>query len=68
MEKKSPLFPLIFQQCQRDFDGFQKLFARFLQDVGPSVDWSKIQPLPDSAVNDFTFFSSPNSCSKSLVI
>ncbi|RXM28924.1 UTP--glucose-1-phosphate uridylyltransferase [Acipenser ruthenus] len=37
---------------RKDFEGFMKLFHRFLQEKGPSVDWGKIQrPPEDSHLN-----------------
>ncbi|RXM29817.1 UTP--glucose-1-phosphate uridylyltransferase [Acipenser ruthenus] len=37
---------------RKDFDGFKKLFHRFLQEKGPSVDWGMIQrPPEDSHLN-----------------
>ena len=35
---------------QREFDGYQKLFAKFLVDTGPSVIWDKIERLPPGSV------------------
>jgi UTP--glucose-1-phosphate uridylyltransferase len=42
---------------QREFDGYQKLFAKFLVDTGPSVIWDKIERLPPGSIlnyNDLT--------------
>lgn len=29
---------------------FKELFARFLEDTGPSVEWEKIKPPPEGSV------------------
>lgn len=44
-------FFVCFQICKKDFDGFKKLFHRFLQVKGPSVDWAKINRPPEDAVS-----------------
>lgn len=36
---------------KKQYDGFAKLFERFLQEEGPSVDWNKIKKLPPGAVS-----------------
>lgn len=38
---------------------FSALFRRFLSEVGPSVDWEKIQKLPEDAVRHYATLSSP---------
>lgn len=43
--------PFTFQGVRKEFDGFERLFARFLQETGPSVDWEKIKLLPEGAVS-----------------
>ncbi|AWP05109.1 putative UTP--glucose-1-phosphate uridylyltransferase-like [Scophthalmus maximus] len=35
---------------RKDFDGFKKLFHRFLHVKGPGVDWAKINRPPDDSV------------------
>ncbi|CAH1792959.1 unnamed protein product, partial [Owenia fusiformis] len=35
---------------RKDFDGFEKLFGRFLEETGPFVDWEKIDPLKEDAI------------------
>lgn len=35
---------------EREFGGFRRLFARFLHDP-PSVEWGKIEKLPEGAVS-----------------
>ncbi|KTF84592.1 hypothetical protein cypCar_00023535 [Cyprinus carpio] len=39
---------------RKDFEGFKKLFHRFLQEKGPSVDWAKIQRPPEDSVRPTT--------------
>lgn len=34
----------------RQLDEFAKLYERFLLEDGPSVDWEKIEKLPENAV------------------
>lgn len=34
----------------KEFKGFKHLFKRFLKEEGPSLDWDRIQKLPDTAV------------------
>ncbi|XP_057699836.1 UTP--glucose-1-phosphate uridylyltransferase-like isoform X1 [Corythoichthys intestinalis] len=38
------------QNCKKDFEGFKRLFHRFLQVRGPAVDWAKISRPPEDAV------------------
>ncbi|XP_029384560.1 UTP--glucose-1-phosphate uridylyltransferase-like isoform X1 [Echeneis naucrates] len=38
---------------RKDFDGFQKLFHRFLQVKGPSIDWAKIDRPPEESVQPY---------------
>lgn len=35
------------------FDGFERLFARFLQETGPSVKWEDISVLPNEAIKPY---------------
>lgn len=43
---------------------FASLFGRFLQEAGPSVDWSKIQKLPEEAVKNYATLMAPPSDDK----
>lgn len=36
---------------EKELNGFAQLFHRFLQDEGPSVDWQRIEKLPENAVS-----------------
>ncbi|KAM9793005.1 UTP--glucose-1-phosphate uridylyltransferase-like [Neosynchiropus ocellatus] len=38
---------------RKDFDGFKKLFHRFLQVKGPSVDWAKINRPPEETIQPY---------------
>jgi len=38
---------------------FANLFNRFLQEIGPSVDWNKIQKLPEDAVKAYNTLPAP---------
>ncbi|XP_016139986.1 UTP--glucose-1-phosphate uridylyltransferase-like [Sinocyclocheilus grahami] len=38
---------------RKDFEGFKKLFHRFLQEKGPSVDWAKIQRPPEGSIQPY---------------
>ncbi|XP_062398168.1 UDP-glucose pyrophosphorylase 2a isoform X1 [Sardina pilchardus] len=39
--------------AQKDFEGFKKLFHRFLQVKGPSVDWAKIHRPPEESIQPY---------------
>lgn len=43
---------------KKDLDGFAQLFHRFLQEEGPSVDWERIEKLPENAVSHTRTYSS----------
>nr|KAF6308608.1 UDP-glucose pyrophosphorylase 2 [Myotis myotis] len=43
-----------FEHTKKDLDGFRKLFHRFLQEKGPSVDWGKIQRPPEDSGGTLT--------------
>lgn len=38
---------------QLEFEGFEKLFGRFINETGPSIEWDNIQKLPDGTVCDY---------------
>ncbi|CAB3364771.1 Hypothetical predicted protein [Cloeon dipterum] len=46
-------------QKQKEFDGFQRLYQRFLQEEGPSVEWESIEKLPENAVKNYSTLSQP---------
>ena len=41
------------QVVEQDFDGFKKLFGKFVTETGPSVHWDRIEKLPQDAVRAF---------------
>ncbi|XP_063839718.1 UTP--glucose-1-phosphate uridylyltransferase-like isoform X2 [Scylla paramamosain] len=47
------------ESVQLDFDGFEKLFSRFINESGPSVEWDRIQKLPDAAVTCYSELHPP---------
>lgn len=38
------------EEFTRQFEGFANLFKRFLEEEGPSLEWDRIQKLPENAV------------------
>ena len=41
----------------RDFDGFKRLFAKYLTGAAKTgIDWNKIEPLPEGSVRLLTFY------------
>lgn len=46
---------------QDEMKSFASLFGRFLQEDGPSVDWNRIEKLPDGAVKDYSSLNIPTS-------
>lgn len=51
-------------ECQKDigrkeFDGFQQLFSKFIQESGTSISWNKIQKLSKGAVIPYGQLSEP---------
>lgn len=48
------------EQYTSEFSGYQKLFQRFVQGLGPSLVWEKIEPLPPGAVRDYYSLESPS--------
>ncbi|XP_043603442.1 UTP--glucose-1-phosphate uridylyltransferase isoform X1 [Bombus pyrosoma] len=47
------------EEVHRQFDGFTHLFKRFLQEEGPSLEWDRIQKLPDDAIRDYNSLPTP---------
>jgi hypothetical protein len=39
------------QNVRAEFNGFERLFARYLTDVNAEIKWNKIEPLSKEAVN-----------------
>ncbi|KAG5893128.1 hypothetical protein JTB14_034149 [Gonioctena quinquepunctata] len=46
------------EDTKKQFDGFSKLFTRFLDETGP-VDWERIEKLPGDAVRDYSTLETP---------
>jgi UTP--glucose-1-phosphate uridylyltransferase len=47
------------QPIEEEFKGFQQLFMKYLQGVGPSVQWEKIEPLNEDAVKSYASLVQP---------
>jgi len=41
------------QVVEQDFDGFKRLFGKFIHSTGPSVKWDKIEKLPKDAIQSY---------------
>lgn len=50
------------QETQKQYEGFTKLFHRFLDETGPSVNWSKIEKLPCDAIKNYSLLEIPSTC------
>jgi UTP--glucose-1-phosphate uridylyltransferase len=46
---------------EKEFEGFKGIFNKFLQTSKTSVDWAKIEKLPQGAVCDYKTLTSPQS-------
>uniref|UniRef100_A0A182LZ51 UTP--glucose-1-phosphate uridylyltransferase n=1 Tax=Anopheles culicifacies TaxID=139723 RepID=A0A182LZ51_9DIPT len=44
---------------QKEMCGFEALYHRFLQEDGPSVEWDRIEKLPEGAVKDYSTLKLP---------
>jgi UTP--glucose-1-phosphate uridylyltransferase len=44
---------------KEEMRSFASLFGRFLQEDGPSVDWKRIEKLPEGAVKDYSGLQVP---------
>lgn len=47
-----------------EMERFGSLFNRFLQEDGPSVEWNRIEKLPENAVKDYSSLKTPTDSSK----
>ncbi|XP_023239076.1 UTP--glucose-1-phosphate uridylyltransferase-like [Centruroides sculpturatus] len=43
-----------------EFEGFQRLFAKYLQGTGPSIEWDKVESLSKDAVRDYSSLEEPH--------
>lgn len=48
-----------YEHYRKDFEGFQNLFERFLQEEGPSIEWKKIQRLDKDSVRHYDTLEEP---------
>ncbi|XP_050431133.1 UTP--glucose-1-phosphate uridylyltransferase-like [Adelges cooleyi] len=46
--------------AQSQFTAFSRLFQRFLEESGPSVDWDRIEKLPADAIRDYDVLPKPD--------
>jgi len=42
------------EEVERDFDGFQNLFGKFVSEPGPSIHWGKIEKLPPHSIRAYS--------------
>jgi UTP--glucose-1-phosphate uridylyltransferase len=47
------------ESFREEMKSFASLFGRFLQEDGPSVDWNRIEKLPEGAVKDYSSLQTP---------
>jgi len=53
------------QVVEQDFDGFKRLFGKFINETGPSVNWDKIEKLPGGAIQSYA--NLPSNADKTAV-
>jgi len=44
---------------EQDFEGFKKLFGKFVNETGPSVHWERIEKLPQNAILPYSSLQIP---------
>jgi len=49
------------QVVETEFDGFKRLFSKFINEKGPSVVWEQIERLPKDAIHPYAELSTPDS-------
>merc|ERR1712130_979226 len=49
------------QVVEQDFDGFKNLFGKFINSTGPSVNWDKIEKLPQESIEPYSHLPCPES-------
>jgi len=47
------------QIVEQDFDGFKTLFGKFINSTGPSVNWDKIEKLPQESIQPYSHLPAP---------
>jgi len=59
-DRRSSFQELKEQMVEKEFDGFQNIFNKFLQGSGTSIKWEKIEKLPETAIQDYADLSIPD--------
>merc|ERR1712200_300083 len=49
------------QIVEQDFEGFKNLFGKFINSTGPSVNWDKIEKLPQESIEPYSHLACPES-------
>lgn len=61
LDKLTETAPSDKKEAFRDeMASFAGLFGRFLQEVGPSLDWNRMEKLPEGAVKDYGELKTPS--------
>ncbi|KAK2707496.1 UTP--glucose-1-phosphate uridylyltransferase-like isoform X2 [Artemia franciscana] len=47
------------EQKEKEFEGFQRLYSKFLEDDGAKLQWEKIEKLPEDSVRDYKNLEAP---------
>ena len=58
--RKTAKYDAQAQRTDNDFDGFKKLFAKYLSDTDSNIKWDKIEKLPGNAVIPYEDLKTPN--------
>merc|ERR1712025_1086932 len=48
------------QIVEQEFDGFKRLFGKFINETGPSVNWDKIEKLPPGSIQSYCDLEAPS--------
>lgn len=51
------------EMIEQEFKGFQKLYQKFIQGTGPSVQWDLIEPPPQNTVINYELLKAPDPAS-----
>ncbi|OXU27337.1 hypothetical protein TSAR_000061 [Trichomalopsis sarcophagae] len=51
--------PIEKEAIEQQNDGFKRLFERFLEEDGPSLNWDQIQRLPEGAIKNYDNLQDP---------
>ena len=51
--------PIEKEAIEKQNDGFKRLFERFLEEDGPSLNWDQIQRLPEGAIKNYDNLEDP---------